>query len=76
MPEPSDDAQIESLAARACADAGLDPIYARVVRDYVKDRSDLWRECCGSSCDPCMFQIADVVDRVRNELATEDSDFS
>lgn len=43
----------------------LDGSFRKMVRDLVHDLEDRWRVCCGSSCDPCVEQVARVVDQVR-----------
>lgn len=55
------DAQIERELARERVDAG----YVLVIRDYLSDPADAWRQCCGSNCDPCILRLGVVVDRLR-----------
>lgn len=49
----------------ALAHHNLDASFRKMVRDLVRDTADRWRVCCGSACDPCVEQVARVVDQVR-----------
>ncbi len=64
MTQSLDDLDRAILAAMAVE--GVDATYRSVIRTYVEDRSDTWRRCCDSACDPCMLQIGRIVDAVRS----------
>ena len=49
----------------AMSEHRLDASFRKMVRDLAHDLEDRWRVCCGSACDPCVEQVARVVDRVR-----------
>lgn len=55
----------EDALSQAMLENGLDEVYTGTVRGLHARTDDTWRECCGSSCDPCMLQFARVVDRLR-----------
>lgn len=60
--EPLD---LEHLAREALAAERLDASHLPDVMRYLADESDVWRNCCGGFCDPCVSTLARVVDRVR-----------
>ncbi len=56
---------LESVARKELAEAGVDASYVAFVARHL-DRPDAeWRWCCGSACDPCVNRLGRVVDAVR-----------
>ncbi len=66
--DPAEDRLMARIAERLRA-AGVDPVYGRLVRQYLLEPGDGWRWCCGSNCDPCSRTLARVVDGLRAEGA-------
>ena len=62
------ESDIDRLVAETLAAEGVHESLRGVVKGYVKDRSDLWRRCCNTNCDPCVETIARLVDRIRAAL--------
>ena len=56
---------LEEALDLALTEHGIDSSYRATVRNLVHDTDDRWRVCCGSSCEPCVEQVARVVDQVR-----------
>ena len=56
---------LEEALDFALAEHGVDPSYRATVRNLVHDTNDRWRVCCGSTCEPCVEQVARAVDQVR-----------
>lgn len=52
--------------------AGLRPSQRGLVERYLHQHPDDWKNCCGSSCDPCVLTIGLAVDRARRELGLPD----
>jgi len=48
--------------------AGLRPSQRGLVERYLEQHPDGWKNCCGSSCDPCVLTIGLAVDRARSLL--------
>jgi hypothetical protein len=57
--------EFEDALRQAMLENDLDEVYERTIRNLHARTDDAWRECCGSSCDPCMLQFGRVVDRLR-----------
>ncbi len=56
---------LEEALDLALAEHQVDPSFRETVRNLVHDTDDRWRVCCGSSCEPCVEQVARAVDQVR-----------
>lgn len=65
---PAREQELQRCIAEHLREAGVDPGYQRFIRDHLERDDDGWRWCCGSTCDPCVTRLAQVVDRVRAAL--------
>jgi hypothetical protein len=65
---PLDEPALQAEIARLLEAQHLDPSYAAFVRNHLDVPGDGWRWCCGSNCDPCVEELARVVDAVRRRL--------
>jgi hypothetical protein len=64
---------LERAIEMAMREQMLDPAYRGFVMLYLGRPDDHWRQCCNGSCEPCVLQIARVVDRVRELCSGESS---
>jgi hypothetical protein len=60
---PYPPARIEAAVTQACRENNLDLTYIGSVYAYLDEDEDEWPACCGSSCDPCVLQLATVARR-------------
>jgi hypothetical protein len=61
--------KLEAAMAQAMREHMLEDAYRGFVLLYLHRPDDHWRQCCYGSCEPCVLQIARVVDRVRELTA-------
>ncbi len=59
---------VERAIARAMQENGLETGYRVFVVQYLTRADSTWRRCCDSGCEPCVMQLARVVDRTRELL--------
>jgi hypothetical protein len=62
---------IDDIVRQAMNENMLLEIYRPFVMDFLHRRDDVWRQCCNSDCDPCVLQLARVVDRARQLMAED-----
>lgn len=62
---------IDEIVRQAMAENMLADIYRPFVMDFLHRRDDVWRQCCNSACEPCVLQLARVVDRARQLMDEE-----
>jgi hypothetical protein len=58
----------EEAVTEGLAWAGLRESQRGLVRAYLHRDPDEWRNCCGSSCDPCVLRIGNAVTKARDAL--------
>jgi len=58
----------EEAITKGLAWAGLRESQRGLVRAYLHKDPYEWRNCCGSSCDPCVLRIGNAVTKAREEL--------
>lgn len=63
------DAATSAWIAAELTAAGVDRGYLPFVVRHLTEPDGDWRWCCGSSCDPCVRALGQVVDTVRQTLA-------
>ena len=68
MTGPLDDPGLHAEIVRLLEQEHVDPSYAAFVLRHLDEPGDGWRWCCGSNCDPCVEELARVVDAVRRRL--------
>ncbi len=68
MSTPWSDAEIDAAVLTALEENHLHKAFRGMVRRYVTDGTEVWRDCCESDCDPCVVELIPVVDRAREIL--------
>ena len=71
-PSPAaDDSLIGAAIQRALQELHHDASWAGAVRRLFDASDEQWRNCCGSQCDPCVEDLARVLERARALLASQ-----
>lgn len=62
------DESLERAVAQAMREHRLDEWHRETVLGLVEAPPEVWPECCGNSCEPCVLVLSRVVRRVRQLL--------
>ena len=68
-PAAANDSLIHAAIQRALQELHHDASWAGAVRRLFDAEDEQWRNCCGSQCDPCVEDLARVLERARALLA-------
>ena len=59
---------VDEAVRRALAELGIDDSFVWAVRDLLGKREEMWPECCGSGCDPCVLRAQLAARRAKQIL--------
>ncbi|MCR9246834.1 MAG: hypothetical protein NXI31_17515 [bacterium] len=61
-------AELQERLAEHFDKEGVDRSYVHFILQHVERPDQQWRNCCHSSCDPCVERLGRLVDRARQIL--------